>query len=196
MRRRDFVRLLGGAAAAWPLSVRAQQPNRMRRISVLMGDDENDPEAKARLSVFMRGLTELGWTDGRNVQVDVHWATGSVDRLRMLAKELIDLPPDVIFANGTPATAALQRETRTIPIVFANVGDPVGEGFVAGLPHPGGNMTGFVAQEAAMAGKWLELLTEIAPVITRVATMFNPDTAPDGDHISSRYSRPLLDHSR
>src|ERR1700686_3267931 len=161
MRRREFI--AGVVTVAWPLAARAQQPVRMRRIGVLMATDENDPEAKARLSGFTQGLAELGWTDGRNLRMDVRWAAGSVDRMRMLAKELVDLQPEMIFAPTTPVTAALQRETRTIPIVFANVGDPVGSGFVAGLPRPGGNITGFGSMEASMAGKWLELLTEIAP---------------------------------
>jgi ABC-type uncharacterized transport system substrate-binding protein len=182
MRRREFIALMGGAAAAlsplWPLAARAQQPGRMRRIGVLMGSGENDPEAKATLSGFTQGLAELGWTDGRNLRTDVRWAASSVDRARMFAKELADLQPDVIFADSTPQTAALQRETRTIPIVFVNVSDPVGSGFVVGLPRPGGNITGFSNLEPSMGGKWLELLTEIAPTVKRAAIMFNPDTAP------------------
>jgi putative ABC transport system substrate-binding protein len=178
MRRREFITLLAGAAAAWPLSARAQQSDRMRLIGVLMPFAENDPDAMAQLSGFMQGLAQLGWTDGRNVRMDVRWATGSVDRTRMFAKELVDLQPDVIVAHSTPATASLQRETRTIPIVFAVVSDPVGVGFVAGLPHPGGNLTGFIHMEASMGGKWLQLLTEIAPGVKRATIMFNPDTAP------------------
>jgi putative tryptophan/tyrosine transport system substrate-binding protein len=180
MRRRDFIAGFAGAAAAWPLAVRAQQPVRMRRIGVLMGVGENDPEGKAWLSGFTQALAELGWTDGRNLRMDVRWAADSVDLMRMFAKELVDLQPDVILADSTPVTAALQRETRTIPIVFVSVADPVGSGFVVGLPRPGGNITGFGTQEAAMAGKWLELLTEIAPGVKRAAIMFNPDTAPGG----------------
>jgi putative ABC transport system substrate-binding protein len=177
LRRRDFITLLVGAVAL-PLAARAQQPERMRRIGMLMAYGENDPGAKAQLSGFTRGLAELGWTDGRSVRMDVRWAAGNVDQVRTLAKELVDLQPDVILANGTPVTAAFQRETQTIPIVFTVVGDPVGEGFVASLTRPGGNITGFIPQEAAMAGKWLELLTEIAPAVKRAAAMFNPDTAP------------------
>jgi putative ABC transport system substrate-binding protein len=152
----------------------------MRRIGVLMSGDENDPEGKARLSGFTEGLAELGWTDGRNMRMDVRWAAAAVDRMRMFAKESVDLQPDVILANTTPVTAALQRETRKIPIVFVNVADPVGSGFVASLPRPGGNLTGFSNLEASMAGKWLELLTEIAPGVKRAAIMFNPNTASGG----------------
>ena len=180
MVRREFIASLGSAVAAWPLAARAQQPGRMRRVGVLMAYDEDDPEAKAYLSGFTQGLAELGWTNSRNLHVDVRWAAGNVDRMRMSAKELLDLQPDVILAHGTPPTATFQRETRTIPIVFASVSDPVGEGFVASLARPNGNITGFTSQEAAMAGKWLELLTVIAPGIKRVAAIFNPDTAPGG----------------
>ena len=139
---------------------------------------ETDPVAMAQLSGFIQGLAQLGWTDGRNVRMDVRWTAGSLDRTRMFAKELVDLQPDVILAQSTPATAALQHETRTIPIVFAVVSDPVGVGFVASLPHPGGNLTGFIHMEASMGGKWLELLTEIAPGVKRATVMFNPNTAP------------------
>jgi putative ABC transport system substrate-binding protein len=152
----------------------------MRRVGVLMAFDENDPEAKAYLTGFTQGLADLGWTNSRNLSVDVRWAAGNVDRMRASAKELLDLHPDVILAHGTPATAAFQRETQTIPIVFASVSDPVGDGFVASLRRPGGNITGFISQEATMAGRWLELLTEIAPGVKRVAALFNPDTAPSG----------------
>jgi putative ABC transport system substrate-binding protein len=162
MKRRTFIAGLG-SAAAWPVVARAQQSDRMRRIGVQMNWNENDPEAKGYFSAFVQGLAELGWTDGRNMRIDVHWAAGDVDRARIFAKGLVDLQPDVILASTTPVTAALQRETRTIPIVFALVADPVGEGFVAGLPRPGGNITGFKSQEDAMAGKMLGLLTEIAP---------------------------------
>jgi putative tryptophan/tyrosine transport system substrate-binding protein len=147
---------------------------------VLMLFGENEPEAKALLAGFTQGLAELGRTNGRNVRLDVRWTAANVDRTRTFAKELVDLQPDVILAKGTPATAALQRETRTIPIVFAIVGDPVGSGFAASLSQPGGNMTGFIPEEAGMAGKLLQLLTEIAPGVKRVAIVFNPDTAPGG----------------
>ena len=166
--RREFITLLGGAAVAWPLAARAQQPaERMRRIGVLMSI-ENDPDGKAQLSGFMQGLAEIGWTDGRNLRMEIRWGGGAA------------LQPDVILAHGTPATAALQRETRTIPIVFVTVTDPVGDGFVAGLPHPGENITGFLTSESAITAKMFELLTEIAPGLKRVAILFNPDTAPGG----------------
>jgi len=180
MRRRHFIAGIAGSAAAWPLAARAQTPERMRRIGVLMSWDESDPEIKTFLSSFMQGLAELGWTDGGNVRMEVRWAGGNIVRLRMFAKELVDLQPDVILATSTPVTAALQQATRTIPIVFAGISDPVGAGFVASLPRPGGNLTGFINMEGAFAGKWLEVLTEIAPGIKRAAIMFNPDTAPGG----------------
>jgi putative tryptophan/tyrosine transport system substrate-binding protein len=179
MRRRTFIAGLAGSVA-WPLAADAQQADRVRRIGVLMSLDENDPEGKARLSGFTQGLAELGWTDGRNVHMDIRWTAANVDRARMHAKELVDLQPDVILAESTPVTAALQRETRTIPIVFAYVSDPVGAGFVAGLPRSGGNITGFIGVEAAMGGKWLQLLMEIAPGVKRAAIMFNPDSTPGG----------------
>jgi putative tryptophan/tyrosine transport system substrate-binding protein len=178
VRRREFIAGLGSTAAGWPLAARAQQPGAVRRIGVLMGTDENDPQGKAFLSGFMQRLAKLGWSDGRNLRIDVRWAPGSVDRTRTFAKELVDLQPDVILVGSTSQTAALQRETLSIPIVFATVSDPVGEGFVAGLTRPGGNITGFITSEASLAGKWLELLTEIAPSVKRSAIMFNPDTAP------------------
>jgi putative ABC transport system substrate-binding protein len=147
---------------------------------VLMAFDENDPDGKAQLSAFMRGLAELGWTDRRNMRMDVRWAAGDVDRMRSLAKELVGLRPDVILGSTTALMAALQRETQTIPIVFAACSDPIGAGLVASLSRPGGNVTGFSYVEAEMAGKWLELLTEIAPAVKRVTIIFNPDTASRG----------------
>jgi putative tryptophan/tyrosine transport system substrate-binding protein len=168
-----------GSAVAWPVAARAQQAERVR-IGVLMGWDESDTEAKGYLSAFTQGLAELGWSDGRNMPMDVRWAVGNVDRARMFAKGLVDLQPDVILATTTPVTAALQRETRTIPIVFAGPPDPVGDGLVASLPRPGGNITGFINVEVEMAGKWLQLLTEIAPGVKRAAIMFNPDTTSGG----------------
>ena len=177
MRRREFIKLLGGAAATWPLAARAQQPERMRLIGVLMSVEEN-AEGKTELSAFTQGLAESGWTGGRNLRMEVRWGGGDVNRTRTFAKELVALQPDVILTQGTPGTAALQPETRTIPIVFVVVADPVGPGFVTSLSRPGGNITGFINSEAAMGAKMLELLTEIAPGIKRVAMIFNPDTAP------------------
>jgi putative ABC transport system substrate-binding protein len=176
IRRREFIAGLG-YAAAWPVVARAQQGDRIPWVGVLMVTENFDT-----LSAFTQGLEALNWTDGRNVRIDVRWGGGTTDvvRIRRLAKELVDLQPDVILASGTPLTAALQRETRTIPIVFVNVSDPVGDGLVAGLPRPGGNITGFIGQEGAMAGKWLQLLTEIAPSIKRVAALFNPAMAARG----------------
>ena len=153
----------------------------MRRIGVLMAFDENDSQTRGWLANFTQGLAELGWTDGRTVRLEVRWAAGNVDRMRTFAKELVELQPDVILASTTPVTAALQRDTSTIPIVFVLVSDPVGAGFVAGLPRPGRNITGFTNIEgAAFGGKWLGMLKEIAPRVRRVAIMFNPDTAPGG----------------
>jgi putative tryptophan/tyrosine transport system substrate-binding protein len=177
MRRREFIALLSGSAA-WPLMARAQQADRMRRVGVLMAYGETDPEAKALLAEFTQGLSELGWTDGRNLRLDVRWAPGNTDAMRTYAKELVTLQPDVILANSTPVTATFQRETQTIPIVFSIVADPVGSGFVASLARPGGNITGFGSVETSFASKWLELLTAIAPGVKRAAMMFNPDTAP------------------
>ena len=162
-------------AAAWPVVARAQQGERVRRIGVLMAYDESDPEAKAHLSAFMQGLVELGWTNGHNIRMDIRWPAGNIDRVRKSAKELVDLQPDVILSEGTPATFALQRETRTVPVIFAAISDPVGAGLVASLARPGGNITGFTISEPAMTGKWLQLLTEISPAVKRVAIMFNPD---------------------
>jgi putative ABC transport system substrate-binding protein len=179
IRRRQFITLLGGAAA-WPLAARAQQAERLRQIGVLMGWSESDPEYRIRVDAVVQGLAQLGWVQGRNVRFDVRWTNGDVGRAQVLAKELVALQPDVIVAGSSYTVAALQRETRTIPIVFAVVSDPVGGGFVASLARPGGNITGFAGSEASLIGKQLELLKEIAPRLTRVAVMFNPDTALGG----------------
>ena len=174
MRRREFITLLGGAAAAGPLAARAQQGDRVRRIGVLMPGDENDPLVK--VSAFTQALADLGWTDGRNVRMDLRWHEDDTNRIRALAQELVGLQPDIILATSTVATAALQRETRTIPIVFANLSDPVASGIVARLDRPSGNITGFANFEASLGGgKWLELLSEITPGLKRAAIMFNPD---------------------
>jgi putative ABC transport system substrate-binding protein len=177
MNRREFITLFGGAAA-WPLAARAQKRDRVRRIGVLMGLDENDPLAKAYVSAFTKALADLGWTDGRNVRMDLRWGGDDNNRIQALAQELVGLQPDIILASSTAATVALQRETRTIPIVFGSVSDPVASGIVARLDRPSGNVTGFATNEATLGGKWLELLSEIAPGLKRAAIMFNPDTAP------------------
>ena len=177
MKRRTFIAGLG-SAAAWPVMARAQQSQRMRRVGVVMASDQNDLDEKRWYSGFTQGLSELGWMDGRNIHIDVRWEGESIDRLQIFAKELVELQPDVILSTSTLATAAVQRETRTVPIVFVSVSDPVGSGFIAGYAHPGGNITGFMLEEPSMASKLLELLTEIEPGVKRAAFMFNPDTAP------------------
>jgi putative tryptophan/tyrosine transport system substrate-binding protein len=177
MRRRDFIAGLAGATA-WPLAARAEQGERVRRIGVLMAYDENDREGKVRVSVFTQALADLGWTGGRNVRMDLRWHGGNINRIRALAQELVGLQPDIILTVGTPATLALQRESRTIPIVFVAAADPVASGTVARLDRPSGNVTGFATLETSLGGKWLELLSEIAPGLKRAAIMFNPDTAP------------------
>jgi putative ABC transport system substrate-binding protein len=178
MRRRDFI-TVAGAAAAWPLGAFAQQPaDRMRRIGVMIGYAENDPEAQTRLAAFKQGLLTLGWNESHNLKIDVRWASGGADRATTFARELVALQPEVIMSNTTPVTAALHKATKTIPIVFVAVSDPVGAGFVASLPRPGANITGFINLERTLGGKWLEVLKEIAPRVTRVAVMFNPQTAP------------------
>jgi len=164
--------------AAWPLAVRAQQGDRVRRIGVLLTGDENNLFSKPGLSVFTQALAGLGWTGGRNVRMDFRYAGDDINRIRALAHELVGLQPDIIVTYASPATVAVQRETRTIPIVFASVADPVASGIVARLNQPGGNTTGFAAFEASLAGKWLELLSEIAPGLKRAALMFNPDINP------------------
>ena len=176
MRRREFIAGLG--AAAWPMVARAQQPERVRRIGVLMAYAESDREAQAWVAAFWEGLQKLGWTEGRNIRIDTRWAAADVEAMQRLAKELVALQPDLILTQNTPTTAAMLQQTRTIPIMFANVADPVGSGFVANFPRPGGNATGFTLYEPTMAGKWPELLKEIAPRLARVAFLFNPATAP------------------
>jgi putative tryptophan/tyrosine transport system substrate-binding protein len=178
MRRREFTTLLGGLAFAWPLAAHAQRPERMRRIGVLMGWPESDSEAQAQIAAFRDELQKLGWMEGRNILIETRWATPTdAAAMQRLAKELAALQPDVILASTTPTTTALLRQTRTIPIVFATVGDPIGSGFVTSLSRPGGNATGFSTIEVSLGGKWLELLKEIAPRVARVALLFNPATA-------------------
>jgi len=178
MRRREFITLVGGAATTWPLAARAQQPDRTRRIGVLMGFAESDPAAQSYVAAFRDALAKLGWAEGSNLQIEFRWGAADTDRIKTLAKELVDLRPDVIFDQTTPVTSALARETTTIPIVFTYVGDPIGSGFAASLARPGGNITGFTYLEPTTGGKWIGLLKEIAPRTARVALLFNPATSP------------------
>jgi putative ABC transport system substrate-binding protein len=171
MRRRHFIMLLGGAAAIWPLAARAQQPERMRRIGVLMNLAVGDPEGEARSAAFLQALQQLGWSDGRNIRIDYRWAAGDASLFQRYAEELLALAPDVILAAATPSVQALQQATRRVPIVFAIVADPVGAGFVDSLARPGGNVTGFTPFEYGISGKWLELLKEVVPRVTRVAVL-------------------------
>jgi putative ABC transport system substrate-binding protein len=174
MKRREFIALLGGAAAAWPLAARAQQPERMRRIGVFMSLAAGDPEGHARLMAFVQGLRELGWTDGGKVRIDTRWSAGDMERNRNYAAELVALAPDVILASGGTVMAPLHQATRIVPIVFTQVGDPVGAGFIESLARPGGNATGFTNLEYGISAKWLELLKQIAPGLTRVAVLRDP----------------------
>jgi putative ABC transport system substrate-binding protein len=177
MKRREFIAGLGGAVA-WPFTARAQQDGRIRRIGLLSGNAEDDAEAQARHEAFRQGLERLGWSEGRNVHIDYRFAAASPVRFQAFAKELLALQPDVIYATTTPAAAALQRESRVVPIVFTGVSDPIGSGFVASLARPGGNLTGFLLIEASIAGKWLAMLKEIEPHLTRAAFVANPKTTP------------------
>jgi putative ABC transport system substrate-binding protein len=185
MRRREFIGLIGGAAA-WPLAARAEQAGDVRRVGVLMV--ESDPVGQSHLKSFVQKLQELGWTDGRNVHIEVRLTGTDAEHIQKFANELVAWQPDVIATNSTPGTAAVQRETRTIPVVFVVVSDPVGEGFVASLARPGGNITGFINYEGSIAGKWLDLLKEIDPQVVRAAGLFNPDAAPGG---GSFFLRPF-----
>jgi putative ABC transport system substrate-binding protein len=179
MKRREFITLLGGAAATWPLAAHAQQPDRMRRIGVLMAHAESDPEFQAYVAAFREGLQNLGWVDGRNFRLDFRWgALDDAELRKRAAIELIALKPDLIVTQNTPPTATMLQQTRTIPVVFVVVADPVGSGFVQNLARPGGNATGFTIMEPTTTGKWLELLKEIAPRSNRAALLFNPATAP------------------
>jgi putative ABC transport system substrate-binding protein len=188
MRRRQFITLLGGAVTS-PLAARAQQPDRVRLIGVLMAYAESDRVAQSWLAAFRSALSKLGWTEGSNLRIELRWSADNVDRMKALAKELVDLRPDAIFGVTTPVVGALARETKTIPIVFAGVSDPVGSGFAANPAHPGGNITGFMSNDAAggLAGKWVELLKEIAPRTVRIGLLFNPATA-----VPLQYSMPSI----
>ena len=178
MRRRNFIAGLASTTAAWPIAARAQQPDRMRLIGVLISYAESDRTGWSDVAAFRGGLAKLGGTEGRNLRIELRWGNADPDRIRTLAKELIDLRPDVILSQSTVVTGALARETRTIPIVFVNVGDPIASGFAASLARPGGNITGFTVETPAQGGKWVELLKEIAPRTTHVAVLFNSGTAP------------------
>src|SRR5499427_9346818 len=177
MKRREFITLLGGAAAAWPLVARAQQGERLRRIGVLMVSAD-DPEGQARVTALKQGLQNLGWTDSRNIQIETRFGGADAGRTRVQAAELVALAPDVLVGQGTPVVRALRQATSSIPIVVATVNDPVEQGFVSSLAHPGGNITGFMFIDFQMVGKWLEMLKEAAPGVARAVLMFNPDTAP------------------
>jgi putative tryptophan/tyrosine transport system substrate-binding protein len=179
MRRRDFIKVIGGTVV-WPLAARAQQPIGMRRVGMLMAYAETDMEGQSFVATFSEALAKLGWAEGRSIQIDVRWAPASSNaesRLRF-AQDLIALHPDLIVSHGTPNTETLHQQTRTVPVVFVNVSDPIGSGFVASFPRPGGNITGFITMEPTMAGKWVELLKEIAPHVTNCTLLFNPATAP------------------
>ena len=175
MRRRNFIALLGGAAAAWPLAARAQQGERMRRIGVLQSLAADDPAAKSSIAAFTQRLQELGWAEGRNLHVDYYWAAGDLSRVRAAAVELARAQPDVIFTAGSPSLRAAQQATHAIPIVFVNVADPVGQGFITSLARPGGNATGFTNFEFSLGGKWLQTLKDVTPRVGQVALLVNPD---------------------
>jgi len=188
IRRREFITLLGGGAASWPLAARAQQMSGIQRIGVLMGYAENDREAQAFVAAFREALQRVGWTDGSNIRIDTRWAApGNAEARQHLAAELVALKPDAILSHNTPTTSALLKETRTIPIIFAFVSDPLGSGFISSFARPGANVTGFAVLEPTMAGKWLELLKEIAPRLVRVGVLFDPATATYAEY----YLRPV-----
>src|SRR3984885_4402206 len=177
MRRREFTRLLGGAAVAWSVAAHAQQSERVRRIGILTFSAESDPEGQSSVAAFREELGKLGWIEGRNLEINIRWAAADLESMKRFAKELVAIEPDFILTSSTPATATMLQATRTIPIVFVIVADPVGSGFVASLPRPGGNATGFTPIVRSLGGKWVDLLKEIAPRITRVALLFNRPTA-------------------
>jgi putative tryptophan/tyrosine transport system substrate-binding protein len=185
MTRREFITLLSGAAAAWPLAARAQQRERMRRIGVLMSTAENDPESQHRLAALRDGLQKLGWAEGRNLRSEYRWGENDLDRMRASAEQLVALKPEVIFAAPTSAVVAVQRATSTIPIVFAQVTDPVADGLVASVSHPGGNITGFAQAEYAIGLKWVELLKQIAPQVTRIAVLYDPEQPASAGYVAA-----------
>ena len=176
MRRREFIKLLGGTAWTWPVVVRAQTADRIRRVALLVGYSDGDAEGQASVAVFRQRLQQLGWTEGRNIRIDTRWAAADPDKARAFAKELIGMRPDIIVPSSNLVTEIVQQETSTIPVVFVFVGDPVGTGFVTNVAHPGGNLTGFPVFETAIAGKWVEVFNEVAPQISRVAFMLHPET--------------------
>ena len=179
MQRRDFIKVIGGGVIAWPLAVHAQQPERVRRVGVLMGYPDGDKQAQAGADALRKGLQDLGWIEGRNIQIDYRWPGPDAEKARTFAKELIGMNVDVIVPSTNQVTAILQQETRTIPIVFAFIGDPVGSGFVQSLSRPGGNLTGFANFENSIGGKWLELVRELAPKAKRVGFVYCPAAAPN-----------------
>ncbi len=185
MKRREFIKLVAGAMVAWPFAARAQQPERVRRIGVLMNLAADDPQSPIRIAAFLHGLQQLGWTDGRNVRIDYRWGANDAERGRRYAVELIALAPDVILVSGSPAVAASQQATHTVPVVFVSVVDPIGSGLVESLARPGGNTTGFTLFEYGISGKWLELLKEIAPRVTRAAVLRDPTLASGGGQLGA-----------
>ncbi len=178
MRRREFITLIGGAAATWPLAAQAQQTEQKRRIGVLMSFADSDASARAMFEGYRNALAQLGWIEGKNLQTEVRWAAGNPDKIKAFTKELVELRPDAVLVQGTVSTGSIVRETRSIPIVFVNVADPVGSGFVASLARPGGNVTGFMLDISLQGGKWVELLKEIAPRTQRISLLSNPETGP------------------
>ena len=180
MRRRDFVKGIAGSAIGWPLAASAQQRDQMRRIGVLMTRKADDPEGQKQLGALRQGLLELGWSEDKTLHIETRWTIADAAEALRFAQELIELKPEVLVAQGTPSLVAARQVTSTIPIVFVSVADPVGQGFVPSLARPGGNITGFSAEEAGIGGKWLELLKELAPRVTRIAVIYNPETAPYG----------------
>lgn len=187
MRRRDFIAALGSTAAAFPLAALAQQSHEMRVVGMLSSYAENDAVVQVWKEAFVARLRELGWVVGQNIEIEYRWAAGDLSVMQKYAKDLVALHPDVLVASNTPSTAALLRETRTIPIVFATVTDPIGSGFVKTIARPEGNATGFFALDSAMGGKWLETLKEVAPKVVRAALIFNPETAPYSHYFSGPF---------